>query len=125
MTGALDRALPCAWDGAPIVWGAWSVEPWTTLVWHLDDDALACEGCGTIAPRRFTCEGIVQWPTTDPRHWDRTRTASTITAARCADCGHDLAHTWWDQESWELGPEDYGPAGSTTDPADAYTWEDD
>ena len=45
-----------------------------------------------------------------------------LVALRCGSCGHDTivdAH----REVWDLGPEDYGPHGSTLDTAEHYHWE--
>lgn len=117
---ALDRPLPTRWDGHPVTWGSWSATPRSTLDLHLaaeHPDAVACPGCGTLPPPTLTATGVSHAP-------DRDLQGRTLTAHRCTLCGHDTVHTTWDGMSWDLGPEDYGPAGSTLDAAEHYAWED-
>lgn len=106
--GGLSRPLPRAWDGSPVVWGPWTA-PTSTLHLHLDDERRACHGCGDVDAALGVCKGLAD------QH---------LVAIRCGSCGHDVVVDM-DGTVWDLGPEDYGPAGSTLDAADHYTWEDD
>ena len=105
--GGLSRPLPRYWDGSPITWGEWTA-PMSTLAWHLPDDRRACAGCGDVDAALGVCKGLAD------QH---------LVAIRCGSCGHDVVIDT-DSNVWDLGPEDYGPAGSTLDPADHYHWED-
>lgn len=97
-------------------WGAWEADR-TTLRGHLPDDRRACDGCGDVEGRLTYCRG-------DLLDEDgNVLLERRLFAFRCLSCGHDDVLDWG-HESWCLGPEDYGPAGSTLDPADHYTWED-
>ena len=105
--GGLARPLPRYWDGSPIVWGQWTTDA-STLAYHLPDDRRACTGCGDVDAPRYVCNGLAD------QH---------LVAIRCGSCGHDTivdAH----REVWDLGPEDYGPHGSTLDTAEHYHWDD-
>ena len=104
--GGLSRHLPRAWDGTPIVWGPWTT-PSSTLHLHLDDERRACQVCGDADTFGIVCTVLI---------------GPHLTAIRCRSCSHD-AVVDADGNVWDLGPEDYGPAGSSMDPADHYHWE--
>ena len=116
IVGGLSRPLPSRWDGDRVKWGTWE-EDRTTLRGHLPDDRRACDGCGDVEGRITCCRG-------DLLDEDgNVRTERRLFAFRCLSCGHDDVLDWG-HESWCLGPEDYGPNGSTLDPADHYHWKD-
>lgn len=106
--GGLSRPLPPAWDGEPVTWGPWE-SAWTTRDFHIDEERRACTECGDVDRRTVQASGLTR--------------AGRLLAFRCLSCGHDVVVDH-DYEVWDLGPEDYGPAGSTLDAADHYTWED-
>ena len=114
--GGLSRPLPSRWDGDRVKWGAWETDG-TTLSWHLPEDRRACDGCGDVEGRLTHCRGDLLDAGGNPRRGRR------LYAFRCLSCGHDDVLDWG-YESWCLGPEDYGPNGSTLDPADHYHWKD-
>ena len=114
--GGLARPLPRYWDGDRVRWEPWE-EDRTTLRGHLPDDQRACDGCGDTEGRLTYCRGHVLDGRGNVRHGRR------LFAFRCQSCGHDDVLEWG-HESWCLGPEDYGPAGSSMDTADHYAWDD-
>ena len=114
--GGLSRPLPRLWDGDRVKWGAWETDR-ATLSWHLPEYQRACDGCGDVEGRLTYCRGDLL----DGN--GSVRLERRLFAFRCLSCGHDDVLDWGN-ESWCLGPEDYGPAGSALDPADHYHWKD-
>lgn len=95
--------LPPFWDGEPVQWDPWK-NIRTTLALHLPADALACDKCGTV-DEPATCWGSrPAYPGPHP--------IRDLSAARCRHCGHDVVTDHRTDQTWDLEPEDYGPAGS-------------
>lgn len=113
--GGLSRPLPAMWDGQEVEWEDWEMDG-TTLRGHLPDEQRACDGCGDVGGRLNYCRGHLLDGDCNVSPGPR------LYAFRCQSCGHDDVLEWGG-ESWCLGPEDYGPNGSTLDPADHYHWE--
>lgn len=93
--------LPISWDGEPVEWGPW--EP--TAPMFLCDRSrrkqaqAVCTGCGRSSNGQPIC-------------WGKRRGVRDLIAFRCTGCGHDSVLDRRTNEAWELGPEDYGAAGS-------------
>lgn len=115
--GGLSRPLPRYWDGRKVAWGDWEPDM-TTLRSHLDDERRACDGCGDVDGRLNYCQGNLLDENGDI-HRDRR-----LYVFRCLSCGHDDVLDWG-HDSWCLEPEDYGPNGSTPNPADHHPHEED
>ncbi len=96
--------LPPAWDGVPVTWTDWELQPDTTMRFHdVAGDGL-CAKCGTLG-RQLTCRG-----TTDV-HPGVIRFVTN----RCLHCGHDVVLDLHDDTFYDLEPTDYGPDGSWAD----------
>ena len=124
--------LPVAWDGRAIRWREWrEVGP----VFMCDRSKRKyglkigpeCSSCGTVG-RAFSAVGVVDPMPGDVEQGEYLRThrngepvfaqepapaRAELTLHRCPSCGHDQVFDSRTGEAWDLGPEDYGPAGST------------
>ena len=99
---ATANPLPVAWDGAPVVWGPWQVEPvYVCAGSRSRAQAQACSACGSSAGSPLAIRGRV----------DVGGATHGLRLTRCPTCALD---TVVDGELvvWTLGEEDYGPEGS-------------
>lgn len=120
--------LPPRWDGEPVTWTPWA-DHRTTLALHAKPEQLACHKCGTV-DESLVCFGTRPPPPGDMetvplRRHTRSghpyeslrqvpaRPVRDLTAYRCRHCSHDQVQDRRTGELWDLGPEDYGPQGST------------
>lgn len=100
------RSLPAKWDGLPVEWGDLQLTG-GSLDLHLPP---VCGECGsTAAPWRA---GGVLTLGISPRTGNPQRRIA-LYAQRCRECLHDVVYDERTGQSWDLGPEDYGPDGST------------
>ena len=103
---AVVRALPAYWDGMPVEWGDLAVTR-GSLDLHLPPK---CDACGsTTAPYRA---GGTLTLGADKRSGRPLRRLA-LYAQRCRVCQHDVIYDERTGQSWDLGPEDYGPQGSS------------
>ena len=94
--------LPISWDDEPVEWGLW--EP-----------AIQIFICDRSSRRKYqpeVCAGCGRPSHGQPMCWGKRRGIRDLVAFRCTGCGHDSVLDRRTGESWELGPEDYGLAGS-------------
>lgn len=133
MTGGTQprrHDMPPKWDGAPVTWSEWTGIR-STLALHAKPEQMACRKCGTV-DESLVCFGTRQ-PAEDTelgpvQKWTRSgkpyevvqlrpaRAVRDLWATRCRHCGQDQVEDKRTGDLWDLGPEDYGPDGST--PAD-------
>lgn len=117
----VSHPLPVAWDGRAVTWEPWTVCPVVV--------------CGKLGRERCDC-GSVRAPFTSrglrepaPEHIEAASSIAQIHtrsrlvwpvyslhAFRCPDCGEVAVFDSESDEHWILGPEDYGPTGSTPPP---------
>ena len=101
---SIVRSLPATWDGEAVEWSSLAVTG-GSLDLHIPPH---CDECGsTRAPWR--AGGSVL---SAPNRAGQRHRALRFHAARCRDCLHDVVSDENTGESWDLGPEDYGPGGS-------------
>lgn len=93
--------LPISWDGDPVEWGSW--EP-TVPIWMCDRSRRK--------PAQELCGGCHRSAAGQPIAWGKIRGRRALAAFRCMGCGHDVVHELRTDDVWDLGPEDYGLAGS-------------
>lgn len=122
------RDLPPIWDGQRVDWRPWT-DVKTTTAFHMPADQRACHQCGVIdeplrstgvlAPRPGETFPVDRLRRTKSGHeYIKTRHEPAwpiigLSAARCRHCGHDTVTDERGGTTWDLGPEDYGPSGST------------
>lgn len=99
------RSLPTRWDGRAVTWTDLRVGR-GSLDLHFPP---GCDECGSDRPP-YRALGTVEHGR-DP-HTGRTSRVTALTAERCPVCLHDVVYDGRTGESWDLGPEDYGRAGS-------------
>lgn len=94
--------LPISWDGDPVEWGPW--EPTVPI--------LICDRSRRRRAWDSICAGCGRSSIAAPMCWGKRRGIRDLVAFRCTGCGHDSVLDRRTGEAWELGPEDYGLAGS-------------
>lgn len=124
--------LPPRWDGHDVEWKPWH-HVWSSAQWHIPDEDRACTACGLIAEPLHaagwvqplpgqTCTVADERTLPSGRVYVRGLTPSKeipaypllcLNATRCTGCGHDVVHDQRTGQTWDLGPEDYGPHGSS------------
>ena len=104
MTLLLVRPLPGRWDGRVVHWSEFAAVHGSVNV-HFPP---RCEECGATSPPWHAIGRVLADPDRKGvRHW-----VIRFRAERCRTCQHDVV---FDEQGgvWDLGPEDYGPQGST------------
>lgn len=100
----LLRPLPAKWDGEPVRWSSHE-RVHGSINFHFREP---CDTCGSLAQPWFAKGEMRTAPDRlGHQHWH-----IRFLATRCRDCHHDTVHDEQTDETWELGPEDYGPNGS-------------
>lgn len=105
--------LPISWDDEPVEW-----EPWhPALPLFICDRSRrtpvvdVCARCGRPSQGQ-----MLEWAGRRARghhvSWGKRQGIRDLIAFRCVGCGLDTVLDYRTDESWELGPEDYGCAGS-------------
>lgn len=97
------RTLPAKWDGEPVRWDDLRLAG-GSLHLHLPH---TCQACGHDGEPWTAGGRMLADPTRAVRHW-----YIRLWVERCRACLVDVVHDHRAGESWELGPEDYGPDGS-------------
>lgn len=103
--------LPPKWDGHPVTWDGWTVEPPVRI--YPPPPQTLCPGCDT-ASVAHTNRGHVT-PTLILHGTGHGRTASgwDLVAMRCPHCHHDQVIELRDSFNvWDLDDNDYTPEGS-------------
>ncbi|MGX5770818.1 hypothetical protein ACWKWN_08710 [Microbacterium trichothecenolyticum] len=95
--------LPISWDGEVVEWGPW--EP-ALPIWICDRSRRGKR------PLVDVCAACGRESQASPLAWGKRRGIRDLVAFRCIGCGHDSVLDRRTDEAWELGPEDYGLAGS-------------
>jgi hypothetical protein len=104
VTVQLLKPLPAKWDGEPVRWSDLS-HIHGSIDYHFRE---ACETCGSLAaPWYAKGEMLTKADRFGRRHW-----FIRFLARRCRDCHHDVVNDRTADETWDLGPEDYGREGS-------------
>jgi len=107
MNLTLVRALPSKWDGLPVEWGDLRLVTGGSLDLHLPP---VCGECGSTASP-WRAGGVLLLARDE--HTGRQVRHLALYAQRCRECMHDVVYDERTGQSWDLGPEDYGPDGST------------
>lgn len=130
MLALVKHRLPPVWDGNPVKWDPFKDEQ-VTICGRGSTRLLKVARCDCGSTRSPLVAAGWRQPlpgeTRESTHPKTGRFGRTVhvpttvpaipvrdlTAQRCPDCGLDTVWDMRTDEWWELGPEDYGPEGST------------
>ncbi len=131
MTAVLEvRPLPALWDGRPVEWDEFTLEPVTFICDRSKRKngllVPTCDACGHTGPKlRATGLRAPERGATEAGEYlrlhrngtpvyavDPARPLRDLHATRCTACGHDQVYDIATGEAWDLDETDYGPEGS-------------
>lgn len=130
-TPATGRALPALWDGRPVEWSPFQLEPPMFICDRSKrKNGLlipTCNACGATGPK-LRAIGLRQpapGATTEGEYLRTHRNGQPVHAidpapayrdlhaTRCTRCAHDQVYDTATTELWDLDDTDYGPEGSS------------
>jgi len=112
-----EHDLPPRWDGLPVQWGQWGETAGMFICGRSSARGERCGRCKSAAAPQINLGRIWTDPRTAPPAIARGRLSRgrhlvcTISAFRCADCGHDTVLDG-NGVMWDLDDTDYAEDGS-------------